>query len=113
MWASRVAQHVAEGIEAIRKGGTCVVTGIGTARRCGDPRFADFADLVSTSASRGHCSAARTRPRTFRSCSSSIVRAGSDLDELVTRNYRLEDINQGYSDMHAGINIRGVILHEQ
>jgi S-(hydroxymethyl)glutathione dehydrogenase/alcohol dehydrogenase len=34
------------------------------------------------------------------------------LDELITRNYRLEEINQGYSDMHAGINVRGVILHE-
>jgi S-(hydroxymethyl)glutathione dehydrogenase/alcohol dehydrogenase len=33
------------------------------------------------------------------------------LDELVTRNYKLEDINQGYEDLLAGENIRGVILH--
>lgn len=33
------------------------------------------------------------------------------LDELVTRNYRLEDINQGYEDLLAGENIRGVILY--
>ncbi|ROO90796.1 S-(hydroxymethyl)glutathione dehydrogenase/alcohol dehydrogenase [Actinocorallia herbida] len=31
------------------------------------------------------------------------------LDELVTRRYKLEDINQAYADMHAGVNIRGVI----
>lgn len=31
------------------------------------------------------------------------------LDELVTREYRLEDINEGYADMHAGINLRGLI----
>lgn len=31
------------------------------------------------------------------------------LDELITREYALEDINQGYADMHAGINLRGVI----
>jgi S-(hydroxymethyl)glutathione dehydrogenase/alcohol dehydrogenase len=31
------------------------------------------------------------------------------LDELVTRTYRLEEINQGYADMAAGRNIRGVI----
>jgi hypothetical protein len=34
------------------------------------------------------------------------------LDELVTRHYRLEDINQGYADLRAGEIIRGVILHE-
>jgi S-(hydroxymethyl)glutathione dehydrogenase/alcohol dehydrogenase len=33
------------------------------------------------------------------------------LDELVTRHYRLEDINQGYADLRAGEIIRGVILH--
>jgi NDMA-dependent alcohol dehydrogenase len=31
------------------------------------------------------------------------------LDELVTRRYKLEEINQGYEDMHAGTNLRGVI----
>ena len=31
------------------------------------------------------------------------------LDELVTRTYSLEDINQGYQDMRDGKNIRGVI----
>jgi S-(hydroxymethyl)glutathione dehydrogenase/alcohol dehydrogenase len=34
------------------------------------------------------------------------------LDELVTRTYRLEDVNQGYQDMLDGKNIRGVILLE-
>jgi NDMA-dependent alcohol dehydrogenase len=31
------------------------------------------------------------------------------LDELVTRTYSLDEINQGYADMLAGKNIRGVI----
>jgi S-(hydroxymethyl)glutathione dehydrogenase/alcohol dehydrogenase len=34
------------------------------------------------------------------------------LDELITRRYRLEEINQGYQDMLDGKNIRGVIIHE-
>lgn len=34
------------------------------------------------------------------------------LDELVTRRYRLEEINQGYDDLLAGKNVRGVIIHE-
>lgn len=31
------------------------------------------------------------------------------LDELITREYSLEDVNQGYEDMHAGVNLRGLI----
>ncbi|MEM7339669.1 MAG: NDMA-dependent alcohol dehydrogenase [Actinomycetota bacterium] len=31
------------------------------------------------------------------------------LDELITRRYSLDEINEGYDDMNAGINIRGVI----
>ncbi len=34
------------------------------------------------------------------------------LDELVTRSYSLEDVNQGYQDMRDGKNIRGVILYD-
>jgi NDMA-dependent alcohol dehydrogenase len=31
------------------------------------------------------------------------------LDEMITQRYRLEDINKGYADMHAGHNIRGIL----
>jgi S-(hydroxymethyl)glutathione dehydrogenase/alcohol dehydrogenase len=31
------------------------------------------------------------------------------LDELITREYTLEDVNQGYEDMHSGLNLRGLI----
>lgn len=34
------------------------------------------------------------------------------LDELITRRYRLDQINEGYADLWAGRNIRGVIIHE-
>ena len=34
------------------------------------------------------------------------------LDELISRRYRLEDVNLGYQDMLDGKNIRGVIMHE-
>ncbi len=33
------------------------------------------------------------------------------LDELVTKTYQLEDINQGYQDMRDGKNLRGVIRY--
>ena len=31
------------------------------------------------------------------------------LDELVTRRYRLDQINEAFSDMREGRNIRGII----
>jgi S-(hydroxymethyl)glutathione dehydrogenase/alcohol dehydrogenase len=34
-----------------------------------------------------------------------------NLDDMVTREYRLEQINEGYDDMLAGRNIRGVIRY--
>ena len=34
------------------------------------------------------------------------------LDELVTKKYTLDEINQGYDDLIGGKNIRGIIVHE-
>ena len=34
------------------------------------------------------------------------------LDELITRRYTLDEVNQGYQDMRDGLNIRGVITFE-
>jgi S-(hydroxymethyl)glutathione dehydrogenase/alcohol dehydrogenase len=34
------------------------------------------------------------------------------LDEMVTRRYTLDDVQQGYDDMHAGRNIRGLITYD-
>ncbi|APE11457.1 alcohol dehydrogenase [Rhodococcus sp. 2G] len=34
-----------------------------------------------------------------------------DLDNLITKTYKLEDINEGYADMHAGKNLRGLVLY--
>jgi alcohol dehydrogenase (nicotinoprotein) len=34
------------------------------------------------------------------------------LDELVTNQYKLEEVNQGYQDLLDGKNVRGVLIHE-
>jgi alcohol dehydrogenase (nicotinoprotein) len=34
------------------------------------------------------------------------------LDEIITRRYALEQVNEGYHDLLAGKNLRGVIIHE-
>jgi len=42
-----------------------------------------------------------------------LYRAGQlKLDELITRRYKLADINDGYRDLMEGRNIRGVVIHE-
>jgi S-(hydroxymethyl)glutathione dehydrogenase/alcohol dehydrogenase len=38
---------------------------------------------------------------------------GNIFDEMVTNTYRLEDNNEGYQDMLAGKNIRGVICYTE
>ena len=34
------------------------------------------------------------------------------LDEIATKAYPLHQINQGYADRHAGLNMRGVIHYD-
>jgi alcohol dehydrogenase (nicotinoprotein) len=34
------------------------------------------------------------------------------LDEIITRTYTLDQINEGYEDLLAGKNIRGIVVHE-
>ena len=34
------------------------------------------------------------------------------LDEIITRTYTLDEVNEGYEDLLAGKNVRGVIVHE-
>jgi S-(hydroxymethyl)glutathione dehydrogenase/alcohol dehydrogenase len=42
----------------------------------------------------------------------SMYQAGQlKLDELITKRYTLDQINEGYEDMRQGRNIRGVVLH--
>ena len=46
-------------------------------------------------------------------CCIGLYQAGDlKLDELITRRYKLDEINEGYQDMLDGKNIRGVIIHE-
>jgi len=43
----------------------------------------------------------------------SLYRKGSlKLRELMTRTYRLDEINQGYADLDAGKNLRGVVVFD-
>jgi len=104
-------EHIAQAFAAIRKGGTTVVTGVGPAAEVGIP-VAPF-ELTLTQK--------RLQGMLFGACSPSIdilrqlelYRSGLlKLDELVTTTYTLDEVAKGYEDMHAGKNIRGVIVFD-
>jgi NDMA-dependent alcohol dehydrogenase len=105
------SEHVAAAFAAIRKQGTCVVTGLGNITDVGVNiplgELTLFQKRLQGSLF-GESAPSFDIPRQLE-----LYRAGLlKLDELVTTTYRLDEINQGYEDMHAGRNIRGVIRYD-
>ncbi len=101
---------VGECMDAVRKGGTGVLTGVGQL----DKGIAISPSLLTAYAKTlkgslfGNCNPVRDIPRLL-----DYYRSGRlDLDSLITRTYAVDEVNQGYRDLHDGINIRGVIVHE-
>lgn len=103
-------EHIQEALSMTGKGGRVVVTGMG--------HYADVDVKLNLfeltllqkrvqGAIFGGSSPRSQIPRLLH-----LYRAGQlKLDELITTTYRLEDINQGYADMAAGTNLRGVITY--
>jgi S-(hydroxymethyl)glutathione dehydrogenase/alcohol dehydrogenase len=104
-------EHVGQAFAAIRKGGTCVVTGVGDLTAIGVP--ISLADLTLSQKRLqgslfGGCSPSLDIPRQLE-----LYRAGKlKLDELVTTAYTLDQVAQGYEDMKAGKNLRGVVVFD-
>jgi NDMA-dependent alcohol dehydrogenase len=102
-------QDVANAVDAIRKGGTVVVTGLVPQSEVGVPNLslwmlAMFQKRIQGSLY-GMASPREAMPMLLR-----MYQAGHlKLDELITKRYSLDEINQGYADMRDGHNIRGII----
>ena len=56
----------------------------------------------------GACAPTRRHPR----AAAAVAGGALKLDELVTTRYPLDDIAQGFADMHAGRNLRGVVVFD-
>jgi S-(hydroxymethyl)glutathione dehydrogenase/alcohol dehydrogenase len=107
-----VKEEVVESaFNAIRKGGTVTVTGLGNLME----------KTIHLNGAMMTLFQKRVQGTLFGSANPvydikkmlDLYRSGDvKLDELVTQTYKLEDINQGYQDLLDGNNIRGVILHE-
>jgi S-(hydroxymethyl)glutathione dehydrogenase/alcohol dehydrogenase len=93
------------------KGGTCVVTGVAPQSQT-DCSVNLFELAMFQKEVRGVVFGA-ANPRFDIPNLLALYRSGQlKLDELITKTYRLEQINQGYQDMLDGVNIRGVISFE-
>jgi S-(hydroxymethyl)glutathione dehydrogenase/alcohol dehydrogenase len=101
-------EHLASAFAAIRKGGVVVATAAAAQSTTGVPvnllELTMYQKRIQGSLY-GMGSPAREIPLLIE-----LYKQGSlKLDELVTRRYTLDQINEAYADMHAGVNIRGVI----
>ena len=103
-------EHVREAFAAIRKAGTVVVTGLGhpDADVAVNARELTLFQKRLQGALFGASSPSRDIPWMLDMYRSGQLR----LDELVTKQYTLDQINEGYADMHAGTNMRGVIVYD-
>ncbi|MEV6062897.1 NDMA-dependent alcohol dehydrogenase [Nocardia asteroides] len=102
------AGHLRDSYDTIRKGGTLVVTSAAPHDLADIP--VSVLDLTMhekriQGALYGMSGPGREIPLLL-----DLYRGGAlKLDEMVSRIYALEEVNQAYEDMHAGLNIRGVI----
>src|SRR4051812_16280531 len=87
-----------------RKGGTCVLTGLSQYDELPVPLVLN--DMVLSAKQLKGVLGGGMNPRTCTPMLLSMYREGMlKLDELVTRRYRLEQINEAFDDMRGGRNI--------
>jgi NDMA-dependent alcohol dehydrogenase len=104
-------EHVAQAFAAIRKAGTVVVTGLGNLMEVGIPVPLSELTLFQKRIQGSLFGASNPSSDILRQAQ--MYRDGKlKLDELVTATYTLDQVAQGYEDMHAGKNIRGVVLFD-
>jgi S-(hydroxymethyl)glutathione dehydrogenase/alcohol dehydrogenase len=97
-----------DAIQVVGKTGQVTITAVGNAWVDENPGMLIGYQRRVQGAIFGGCNPLFDVPRLL-----GLYRSGDlKLDELITRRYRLDEVNQGYQDMLDGRNIRGVIIHE-
>jgi NDMA-dependent alcohol dehydrogenase len=104
--------HVAQAFESIRKAGTVVVTGVGNANDL-DLKLSIFEMTTYQKRLQGSLFGASNPTADIPWLLEMYQEGMLKLDELITGRYPLDEINQGYADMHAGKNIRGVLYFDR
>jgi NDMA-dependent alcohol dehydrogenase len=104
-------EHVAQAFQSIRKAGTVVVTGLGNLAEVGIPVSVGEMTLFAKEIKGALFGDSNPHADILRMLR--LYQEGNlKLDELVTKRYSLDEVQQGYEDMHAGKNIRGVIIYD-
>ncbi|MCV7432695.1 NDMA-dependent alcohol dehydrogenase [Mycolicibacterium bacteremicum] len=105
-------EYIEEAMILTAKTGTCVVTGMGSMMDA-DVKLNLFLFTMLQKTLKGNIfgggSSHVETPRLAALYKSGLL----NIDDMITRTYKLEDINTGYQDMLDGNNIRGVIRFDE
>ena len=104
-------EHLAQAYSTVRKGGTVVLTALGNVgETVKDINMFDLAMMQKRIQGNVY---GGWSPRVAVPMLLDMYRDKKlKLDELITRTYKIDEINEAYDDMRSGKNIRGVIIHE-
>ena len=102
---------VEAGFNAIGKGGTVVLTGLNKLMEQNIELPGSILTLFRKQIKGslfGDCNPTTDIPKIL-----GLYQSGDlKLDEIITRTYTLDEVNEGYDDLLAGKNVRGVLVHE-
>jgi NDMA-dependent alcohol dehydrogenase len=102
---------IAPAMALLRKGGTCVVTGLGPETAM-DTQLS-LVDLTLSNKEIKGTLFGSGNPRNDIPHLAMLYGNGQlKVDEMITRTYSLDEINEGYQDMRDGKNIRGVVVFD-
>ena len=105
------SQVVEEAFNSTRKLGTTVVVGLGPMTDNTIQLNGDILTLYQKTV-KGSLFGASNPMHDIKNILSLYKDGLYKLDELVTKTYTLDQINEGYEDMAAGVNLRGVIRYD-
>jgi Zn-dependent alcohol dehydrogenase len=105
------AEIVGSGFNAVGKGGTVVLTALNKLEeqtiQLPGTILTLFRKTIKGSLF-GDCNPTTDIPKILGLYQSGDIK----LDEIITRTYRLDQVNEGYDDLLNGLNVRGVMIHE-
>jgi NDMA-dependent alcohol dehydrogenase len=104
-------EYVKEAVDLLGKGGVCVITAMGATT----DRSASLSvqHLATWSKELRGCLYGAMNPRDDIPRIIGLYENGQmKLDELITRRYTLDEVNEGYEDLRNGSNIRGVLVFD-
>ena len=105
------SEIVADGFNAVGKGGKVVLTGLNKLEETNIQLPGSILTLFRKELRGslfGDCNPTVDIPRIL-----GLYQSGDlKLDEILTRTYTLDQVNEGYDDLLTGKNVRGVVVHE-